>query len=193
MNNFRTLNTVNTQINNSVNVTGQVLTVNNNAIEVMTSFAKIAPRLVNPNTSVDDATTILNAIPNLHHLFIGDENGIVGILNKKVLIGRHVLMTASKRGIQRSDLNVADLMEPIDTLPKLSLTTVEQSKIGDIKKTIEHLHNAMLAVIDENAGLVGIIFASDIEDALQESLNLLPMVHSFKDCFEIIHEGTELI
>lgn len=79
-------------------------------------------------------------------------------------------MTANRKDVARADLTVADVMSLAYNMPALLKSHVHRACIGDIKKTMESLGEAIIQVVDENNKICGVISSTDISRILHESV-----------------------
>lgn len=161
------------------------------ALKVVTDFTRRVPQVVLKDVDVDHALFMMVNGHVRSKLVVDHDDTFLGVINSRDLTGRKVLTVAQKRNQSRNDLTVEDLMTKKSELRAMPYSLVENAKIGDVLETLKELGQQHVLLIDEEAGLRGMISASDIARALHIPVNILQTAHSFKDIFEVIHDHEE--
>ena len=195
MKTFKSIPTVNSSISYaaSSNDARPTLNINSSAQHVVTDIRQIIPQLIMPDTTIDEALTIMQRSNNKTRLYVGTNSKLLGIISHSTLVSRNVLMIANQKGLARNDLTVADIMSLAYQMPAIAKENIQRACIGDITKTMQQLGEEHMQVVDEVHRVSGVISAADISYALQIDIDISITAHSFKDCFNVIHEHTELI
>jgi CBS domain-containing protein len=167
--------------------------INSPASSIMTDIVNIVPRMILPDTSIEDCLTILKHSNNQSKLYIGTGTKLLGVASRTTMLSRDVLMIANRKGLARTELTVADIMSQTTKMPALTQDNLNHASIGDIKHTMQRLGEAHIQVVDKHNKICGVISASDISKALDVPVIINLTAHSFKDCFEVIHAHSELI
>ncbi|MFT4747969.1 MAG: Mg/Co/Ni transporter MgtE [Congregibacter sp.] len=58
---------------------------------------------------------------------------------------------------------------------------------------MQKLGEANMQVVDESNKICGVISSTDISRVLEEPVCINSTAHSFKNCFDVIHEHEEVI
>jgi CBS domain-containing protein len=153
----------------------------------------IIEQMIAPDTSIDEALTVMRLSNRKSKLYVGTDLKLLGVISGFTLVSRVVLMTANRKGVARADLTVSDVMSHAYKMPALRKSHVHRACIGDIKKTMESLGEVHIQVVDENNKICGIISSTDISRVLNVPVYINATAHSFKDCFDVMHEHEELI
>ena len=167
--------------------------INSSAEHVMNDITCIIPQMIAPDTNIDEALTVIRLSNRKSTLYVGTDTTLLGVISGFTLVSRVVLMIANRKGITRSELTVADIMNPVYKMPALQKNHVLRACIGDIKQTMQKLDEAHIQVVDERNKICGVISSTDISRVLKEPVYINSTAHSFKDCFDVIHENEELI
>ncbi|KXI27348.1 CBS domain-containing protein [Paraglaciecola hydrolytica] len=175
-----------------VNDVVEPLQLESPATFVMTDFSRRSPRIIELDTSVDEALRIMDKIHVRSKLVIDKNLNLVGIVNLSDLLSRKVLMAANLKGVKRTDVSVGDVMVKISELHAVRLSKIQCSNIGDVLATMRALGEQHLLVYDNDKNIRGAISAADIGRALQIPVDINATAHSFKDIFNVIHEHYEL-
>lgn len=195
MNNFKIIPTVDSSIS-FVNVSAEaqpLVDIFSSAAHVVIDINCIVEQMIAPDTSIDEALTILKLSNRKSKLYIGTDTKLLGVISGFTLVSRVVLMIANRKGVPRSELTVADIMSQAYKMPALQKSKVQKACIGDIKKTMESLGEAHMQVVDENNKICGIISSTDISRVLDEPVYINATAHSFKDYFDVVQKHEELI
>lgn len=160
---------------------------------VMNDIICIIPQMIGPDTTIDEGLTVMRLSNRKSKLYVGTGTKLLGVISSFTLVSRVVLMIANKKGITRAELTVADIMSPIYKMSALQKSHVQRACIGDIKQTMQKLGEAHMQVMDESNKICGVISSTDISRVLEEPVYINSTAHSFKDCFDVIHEHKEFI
>jgi CBS domain-containing protein len=181
MDNFKIVPTVDNSISGvNMPVEAQAcLDIHSSAEYVVKDIHCILSQMITPDASIDEALTVMRLSNKKSTLYVGTETKLLMIANRKCVV--------------RSDLTVADVMSPINKMPVLRKNNVHRACIGDITKTMESLGEAHIQVVDETNKIFGVISSTDISRVLHEPVYINATAHSFKDCFNVMHEHEELI
>jgi CBS domain-containing protein len=195
MDNFKIVPTVDNSISGvNMPVEAQAcLDIHSSAEYVVKDIHCILSQMIAPDASIDEALTVMRLSNKKSTLYVGTETKLLGVISSFTLVSRVVLMIANRKCVVRSDLTVADVMSPINKMPVLRKNNVHRACIGDIKKTMESLGEAHIQVVDETNKIFGVISSTDISRVLHEPVYINATAHSFKDCFNVMHEHEELI
>jgi DeoR family transcriptional regulator, catabolite repression regulator len=195
MNTFKAIPTVNNDISqtNAFDLTAIQIDINSPAEIVVNDLQYIFAQMILPDTSIDEALIIMQRSNNKSKLYVGTNTELLGVIDHFTLVSRNVLMIANRKGILRKELTVADIMNLAVTMPVLRKDNVKQSRVGDLLFTMQKLGEAHIKIVDENRCFCGLVSAMDISRALDRPVEINVTAHSFKDCFAVIHEHTDLI
>jgi CBS domain-containing protein len=195
MDNFKIVPTVDNSISGvNMPVEAQAcLDIHSSAEYVVKDIHCILSQMITPDASIDEALTVMRLSNKKSTLYVGTETKLLGVISSFTLVSRVVLMIANRKRVARSDLTVADVMSPINKMPVLRKNNVHRACIGDIKKTMESLGEAHIQVVDETNKIFGVISSTDISRVLHEPVYINATAHSFKDCFNVMHEHEKLI
>ena len=195
MNAFKIIPTVDSSIS-CVNMSDEALApvdIYSSAEYVVNEIKCVVSQMIAPDTSIDEALTIMKLSNRKSTLYVGVDSKLLGVISGFTLVSRVVLMIANRKGVPRSELTVADVMSQAYKMPALRKSNVHRACIGDIKKTMESLGEAHMQVVDENNKICGVISSTDISRVLQEPVYINATAHSFKDCFDVVQKHEELI
>jgi CBS domain-containing protein len=195
MNDFKVIPSVDNSIS-SVNVSVEAkphTDIYSSAVHVVNDINGILAQMITPDTSIDEALIVMKLSNRKSNLYVGTDTQLLGVISSFTLVSRVVLMIANRKSVTRAELTVADIMNLANKMPALQKSHVQRACIGDIKHTMQELGAAYIQVIDENNKICGVISSTDISRVLDVPVYINITAHSFKDCFDIIHEHEEFI
>ena len=195
MNNFKIIPTVDNSVS-SVNMPAEAqacLDIHSSAEYMVNDIHCILSQMIAQDTSIDEALTVMKLSNKKSTLYVGTETKLLGVISSFTLVSRVVLMIANRKRVARSELTVADVMSLVVKMPALRKNNVHRACIGDIKKTMESLGEAHIQVVDETNKICGVISSTDVSRVLHVPVFINATAHSFKDCFNVMHEHEELI
>lgn len=169
------------------------LNIYSSAEYVVSDIECIISQMISPDTSIDEALTVLRLSNRKSSLYVGIDTKLLGAVSGFTLVSRVVLMIANRKGVARADLTVSDVMSQAYKMPALRKSNVHRACIGDIKKTMESLGEAHIQVVNENNKICGVISSTDISRVLDEPVYINATAHSFKDYFDVVQKHEELI
>ncbi|KZC21576.1 hypothetical protein RHOFW104R3_20645 [Rhodanobacter denitrificans] len=144
------------------------------ALMAMVDFHWVCPVTVEPEHKIDDA--LQNMIgARVRTLLVMAEAHMIGLITAYDIQGQKPLQFL--RGsdcihpkCRHEDIEVADIMTPLATLPMLRLEDVLRARIGDILETFRETHQTHLLVTDRHGGQAtmvrGLISLTEIERRL---------------------------
>ncbi|MCO7188335.1 MULTISPECIES: CBS domain-containing protein [unclassified Pseudoalteromonas] len=136
---------------------------------------------LDPDTSVDDATLVLNKT-HVASMFVAQDGVLLGIISQARLGSRHILKEAQLRGCQRSDLVASDVMLPLKTLKQISLTDLRTARSGDVLVTMEaHGLDYLLVTAPETGRICGYFDLVELIKVGGRSVNQLRPAEHFND------------
>jgi CBS domain-containing protein len=195
MNDFKIIPTVDSSISGAnMSVEARThLDIHSSAEYVVNDINCIFSQMIAPDISIDEALTVMKLSNRKSLLYVGIDTKLLGVISGSTLVSRVVLMVANRKRVARAELTVADVMSLTYKIPALRRNNVHRACIGDIKKTMESLGESHIQVVDETNKICGIISSTDISRVLHEPLYINVTAHSFKDCFDVVHDHEELI
>ncbi|GAA0835368.1 MULTISPECIES: CBS domain-containing protein [Marinomonas] len=153
------------------------------ALSVFTDFKTAAPRVIESSTRADELVRLMRKEHVRMKVVVDANNAFVGVVGLEDLSEEAFIKQVAK-GFTRSELLVADLMRPKETLLALSYNSLKNADIESLlysQKTNELQH---LLVIDENNKTIrGLISSSDI--ARQLKLDIDVTFSSFRNIYKI--------
>lgn len=155
------------------------------ALDVMTDLARIPPATVEPQDSFDHANQamILRGV----RLLLVTENGgrIAGVVTARDLLGEKPVRMANMRGVRRDELEVRDVMTPLEQMEAMDMADVAAARVGHVIATLEQCGRQHAIVFEKAADgrqtLRGIFSASQIARQLGVDLTTHEVARTFAE------------
>ena len=108
------------------------------AIDVMTDLSQVAAVTIEGTASLATANDYMIA-RGVRSLFVATPEGRVsGLITAADVLGERPVRVSHERGVGRNELQVADVMTPIDAVVALKLDEVRAAKVGHIVASLTH-------------------------------------------------------
>ena len=166
------------------------------ALEVMTDLAKIPVATIAPDDLVSDANQAM-LLRGVRLLPVTDEDAYVcGVIATADFLSAKPLLVGHRLGLMRHELQVRDVMTPLDKIEVLRLAEVAHAQVGHIVATLKAATRVHALVVDEINGrqfLRGIFSASQIARQLGIHLVGHDAAHVFAEIEAAISGSQSLI
>jgi CBS domain containing-hemolysin-like protein len=156
------------------------------AIEVMTDLERIPPATVEPQSNLAQANQAM-ILRGVRLLLVTEKNGrITGVVTATDLLGEKPVRVATARGAKREELQVRDVMTPLEDMEAIEMSDVARSEVGHIVATLENCGRQHTLVVDRDveAGkqtLRGIFSASQIARQLGVEMTTHEFARTFAE------------
>lgn len=150
------------------------LTESDPAIAVMADFANACPLTVEPGRSIDAALQDM-IDGGVRTLLVMTKGNVTGLITAYDIQGQKPLQflhgsDCIHPNCRRRDIEVADIMTPVEALPTLQLADVLKARIGDLLETFRETRQTHLLVTDpqndRHTVVRGLISRTKIEQRL---------------------------
>lgn len=164
----------------------KVVRIDSAAIEVMTDLARIPPATIEPQANLQQANQAM-ILRGVRLLLVTEKNGrISGVVTATDLLGEKPVRIAQGRGARREELEVRDLMTPLEDMEAIEMSDVVRAEVGHIVATLENCgrQHALVIERDVEAGkqtLRGIFSASQIARQLGVELTTHESARTFAE------------
>jgi hypothetical protein len=171
----------------------QLLDGNEPALQLMRNLILNPIQHIDLGADIDEASLILNRTHHKVSFVIDAQNNIVGLISNARIGSRYILSIADKLNCHRKDLNVGDVMIPIKSLQQISFRQVNQSRVGNIIKTMEQSGADFLLVIDDtNSSFVGYFDLVDLAKVCGVKINTVKPANKFSDIVDTLLHHAEI-
>lgn len=160
--------------------------VSSPAIDVMTDLERIPPATVEPQANLHDANQAM-ILRGVRLLLVIEKNGrISGVVTATDLLGEKSVRIAQGRGARREELEVRDVMTPLEDMEAIEMSDVARCEVGHIVATLKNCGRQHTLVVDRDveAGkqtLRGIFSASQIARQLGIDLSTHEFARTFAE------------
>jgi CBS domain-containing protein len=156
------------------------------ALEVMTDLERIPPATVDPQANLHDANQAM-ILRGVRLLLVTEKSGrISGVVTATDLLGEKPVRIAQGRGARREELEVRDVMTPLEEMEAIEMADVVRSDVGHIVATLKNCGRQHTLVVDRDVEankqtLRGIFSASQIARQLGIDLTTHEFARTFAE------------
>lgn len=157
------------------------------ALALLTDLAH-GPRVsVYPDDKIDAAVALMKRAGVRMAFVVANADAShtpIGLVTATDLLGEQPLQIAAGSPLQRRDLHVRDLMEPLDRWQVIDMATARAARLGHVVATLQAIGRRHLVVVQQRpSGLVvrGVFSATRIERALGTPIGSGTRARSFAD------------
>jgi signal-transduction protein with cAMP-binding, CBS, and nucleotidyltransferase domain len=161
------------------------VTLNSPAIDVMTDLSQIAAVTIEGSALLASANEYM-AARGVRSLFVATPEGRVsGLITAADVLGERPVRVGHARGVGRNELQVADVMTPIDAVAAMRLEDVRAAKVGHIVASLKHAgrQHGLVAEIrsPSEVAIRGIFSATQIARQLGVPLQIPELASTFSE------------
>jgi CBS domain-containing protein len=161
------------------------VTLNSPAIDVMTDLTQVAAVTVEGSMSLVSANEYMIA-RGVRSLFVTTRDGrVAGLTTAADVLGERPVRVSHARGVGRNELQVADVMTPIDAVAAMKLEDVRAAKVGHIVASLTQAgrQHSLVAEIrgPSEVSIRGIFSASQIARQLGVPLHIPELARTFAE------------
>jgi signal-transduction protein with cAMP-binding, CBS, and nucleotidyltransferase domain len=155
------------------------------ASEVMTDLTQVAAIAIEGTASLVVANDTMIA-RGVRSLFVTSGDGrVTGLITTTDLLGDRPIRVSQARGVRRGELQVLDVMTPIDAVVALKLEDVRAAKVGHIVASLKAAgrHHELVAetLASGKVQICGIFSASQIARQLGAPLQISELAQTFAE------------
>lgn len=163
-----------------------LVTVSSSALCVMTDFRKVPVATIAPDKTLNEATETMIARGVRLLLVVDDNEQVIGLITARDTQGERPIQLVRERGARYDDLQVRDLMAPIDNIDLLDIERVMRAEVGDIVTTLKNWgrQHALVGETDAQTGSLrirGVFSATQISRQLGLPVQTFDVARTFAD------------
>lgn len=166
-------------------------TLDSPAMLVMTDLTQVAAAVATPEMSVHEANRYMISRGVRMLLVLDQRELLAGIVTATDILGERPVALTGERGVQHSDILVADVMTPASRLEAFDLRTVEGARVGNVIASLQRArrHHALVTQPGAARGVEvrGIFSLSQIARQLGTPLPLSGAIDSFAEMAALMH------
>ncbi len=167
------------------------VTVDSNALEVMTDLTQVKAATTSPQTSLAQAEQIM-IYQGVRLLFVvSDMPSVEGLITSTDLHGERALRVVNTRKIHYDELCVADVMTELSLLDAIDYDELKTARVAAVIATIRQVGRQHLLVVQKPDGTTpgrirGVISRTQVERQLGEPIDLPEIARSFAEIGEAL-------
>ncbi|AHE97152.1 CBS domain-containing protein [Thioalkalivibrio paradoxus] len=163
-----------------------LVTVSSSALCVMTDFRKVPVATIGPTATLTEATEAMIKRGVRLLLVIDDTENVIGLITARDTQGERPIQLIHEHGGRYSDLQVRDLMAPVDAIDLLDMSRVMRAEVGDIVATLKNWgrQHALVGETDPKTGanrIRGIFSATQIGRQLGLPVQTFDVARTFAE------------
>jgi CBS-domain-containing membrane protein len=125
------------------------VTLDNPALDVMTDFRRMTAFIATPGDSIAQAEERMHR-RKVKLLFVMDgEDRVAGLITNTDISGEKPLQVVQSRGIRRDEIQVADIMTPVDRLEAVDFDDLAHARVGHVLETLKARGRQHALVIEQ--------------------------------------------
>ncbi|GAB4396973.1 MAG: hypothetical protein OHK0048_03650 [Rhodoferax sp.] len=160
------------------------------ALTVMTDLSRVPVATIRGDASLDDANRSMITRGVRLLMVVDDTEAVVGLVSAADILGERPVQAATRRQVRRAELQVCDVMTPLERMEALRLSDVRPAQVGHVVATLKADGRAHAIVIDDTAPaphpLVGIFSAAQIARQLGVQIQTHEMARTFAEIEALI-------
>jgi CBS domain-containing protein len=161
------------------------VTADSPAIEVMTDLRQVAAITIDGGASLALANEMMIARA-VRSLFVAGADGrVAGLITASDILGERPMHVSQGRGIRRGELQVADVMTPLEEIVAMKLEDVRAAKVGHVIASLKAAgrHHELVAqtLPSGETQICGIFSASQIARQLGVPLQITELAQTFAE------------
>jgi CBS domain containing-hemolysin-like protein len=155
------------------------------ALMVMTDLSRIEPATIDLHASMDSANQTMIRL-GLRLLFVhGPDGHLAGLITATDILGEKPMRLVQERGIKHDEVQVADLMTPVNQLEALDYDDVAHATVGHIVATLKAARRQHTLVVERGQGggvtIRGIFSVSQISRQLGATVQTTEAATTFSE------------
>ncbi|NVK54392.1 MAG: CBS domain-containing protein [Alteromonadaceae bacterium] len=149
------------------------LELNSTALSVFTDFQQHQPQMIDSNTKAIELERLMRLAHVKMKLVVDQQDRFVGIVTLADIGEQKILQRVAQLQIPRSELLVADMMQPKTSLQAFDFNDLSAASVADVVDTLKENGAMHCLVIDkQNHAIRGVISVSDIVRQLRIPLDI---------------------
>lgn len=165
------------------------LTLESPALAAMTDFRLVRAMSVLPTTPIDEALEKMKMVEVRMLLVANSDRRLQGLISSHDIIGERAIEFIRTNQIKREQVQVQDIMLPIDSLKALSLHDVLEARVGQVLATLNDLGQQHILVTshERNAPVIrGIFSAAELARQLGTPLHPMSSARTFAELGQML-------
>lgn len=162
-----------------------LVTLDSPAIAVMTDLARVDAVTIEPHASMDSANQTMIRL-GVRLLFVhGPDGSLDGLITATDILGEKPMRLVQERALKHDEIQVADLLTPLEQVEALSFDEVRHAHVGNIVATLQQSGRLHALVIERSATggvqVRGIFSLSQISRQMGVPISASASAHTFSE------------
>lgn len=164
------------------------VTLESSALDVMTDLRHNNAVVIEPYVSMEFANSYMIQCRVRSLLVLNHEQSLIGIITATDILGDKPLRFIQERHVKHSEILVSDIMTPLDRLEAISVTEVQNARVGQVVATLRDTGRQHILATESNGDgksiVCGIFSFTQIERQLGAKISSTKIADSFAEIEE---------
>lgn len=167
------------------------VTLEDEALEVMTDFKRIAAVTIGRDESIDTANEKMKQRGIRLLLVVDVHETILGLITSTDILGEKPVQFLHDNGGKHEDIRVEDIMRPQEKLQVMTIQEAAGAKVGDVIETLKHYKRQHALVVDHQGPggrrtLRGIFSLNQIARQMGINIQTYEMAHTLAEIAHVM-------
>jgi CBS domain-containing protein len=158
--------------------------LDNPALDVMTDFRRLSAFIATPGDTIKQAEERMLR-RKVRLLFVMDSGDrVAGLVTSTDIHGEKPMQVVQSRGILRAEVQVADIMTPVDRLEAVDFEDLSRASVGNVLETLKARGRQHALVIEDVNGqkmVRGLLSLSQLSKQLGVSIEATEVASTFTE------------
>lgn len=161
------------------------VTLESSALDIMTDLRHSHVATIGPDASIELANCYMKQ-RGVRSLFVlNSDHTLLGVITTTDILGEKPMRFNQDRRLKHSEIQVADIMTPLNSLEAIAIDDVCHAKVGNIAASLRNAGRQHTLVVDrdnDNYPLIcGIFSLTQIEKQLGKTIPLTEVANTFAE------------
>jgi CBS domain-containing protein len=166
------------------------VTFESSALDVMTDLRHNNAVVIEPYVSMEFANSYMIQCGVRSLLVLNHEHSLIGIITASDILGDKPLRFIRERHVKHNEILVSEIMTPLDRLEAISISEVQNAKVGQIVASLRDTGRQHILVTENNSdgksSVCGIFSFTQIERQLGTSIPSMKVAKNFAEIEEVL-------
>jgi len=163
----------------------RTVTLESHALDIMTDLRHSHIATIAPQTSIELANIYMKQ-RGVRSLFVlNEDRQLLGVITATDILGEKPMRFNQDRQLKHSEIMVADIMTPVDSLEAIKIDDVRRAKVGHVIASLRDAGRQHTLVIDKDVNdlffVCGIFSLTQIEKQLGHTIQLTEVAKTFAE------------
>lgn len=161
------------------------VTLESSALDIMTDLRHSHVAIIEPQASIDQANAYMKQRGVRSLLVLNGDHTLQGVITTTDILGEKPMRFNQERQLKHSEIQVADIMTPLNNLEAVTIDEVRLAKVGHIITSLCEAGRQHTLVMDKdidgNPLICGIFSLTQIEKQLGHAIPLTEVAKTFAE------------